>query len=66
MFAGRDGPIHKFHYSAEAEYLMNATEAESLFYFLVSKGLLNKSATLCDIILTCWLQLVFQVHIHIG
>jgi len=25
---GRDGPIRKFHYSAEAEYFMNATEAE--------------------------------------
>jgi hypothetical protein len=25
----RDGPIRKFHYSAEAEYLMNATEAEA-------------------------------------
>jgi hypothetical protein len=31
----RDGPIRKFHYSAEAEYLMNATEAEaSAEYFL--------------------------------
>ena len=47
----RDGPIRKFHYSAEAEYLMNATEAEASaeyflpsFYLLVSKGLLNKSA----------------------
>jgi len=25
----RDGSIRKFHYSAEAEYLMNATEAEA-------------------------------------
>jgi len=25
----RDGPIRKFYYSAEAEYLMNATEAET-------------------------------------
>jgi hypothetical protein len=33
----RDGPIRKFHYSAEAEYLLNATEAEaeaSAEYFL--------------------------------
>ena len=25
----RDEPIRKFHYSTEAEYLMNATEAET-------------------------------------
>jgi len=25
----RDGPIRKFHYSAEAEYMMNAAEAEA-------------------------------------
>ncbi len=33
----RDGPIRKFHYSAEAEYLMNATATEaeaSAEYFL--------------------------------
>ena len=42
--------MRKCHYSAEAEYMMNATEAEASadyflpsFYLLVSKGLLLTS-----------------------
>jgi len=33
--ASRDGPLRKFHYSAEAEYFMNAAEVKaSAEYFL--------------------------------
>ncbi len=54
---------------------MNATEDEAeasaeyflpFFYLLVSKGLLSKSATLCDVIDMLVAAIVFQVHIHIG
>jgi hypothetical protein len=68
----RDGPIRKFHYSAEAEYLMNATEAEAeasaeyfLPFLLISEQRFTKqqaSATLCDIIVLVS-AVVFQVHI---
>ena len=72
----RDGPIRKFHYSAEAEYLMNATEAEAeasadasaeylLPFLLISEQRFTKqqaSATLCDIIVLV-AAVVFQVHI---
>ena len=54
----RDGPMSKFHYSAEAENLMNATEAEASaeyflpsLYLLVSKVLLNKSSILIDMLM---------------
>jgi len=36
----RDGPIRKFHYSAEVEYLMNAAEAEASAEFTFSLFLL--------------------------